>query len=205
MLMGDYTEPALALLEFSSIAVGLQAADAMVKKAPVSRVASGTVQPGKYLVMIAGEVAEVEESRGAGLEIGEAFLLDQVFLPAVHLNVVSAIVGNEKAEGVGEAIGVIETLHAASCIQAADAGVKGAEVDLRHIRLADGLGGKGFCIFQGIVSDVEAAVEIGVGSLPSSEYLVQQVVIPQLHLDVATYLNRSTAFGALVWLEGGIW
>ena len=202
--MHDYNEPALALLEFCSIAIGLQAADAMVKKAPISRIASGTVQPGKYLVMIAGEVAEVEESREAGLEIGSGFLLDQVFLPAVHPDVVSAIVG-DSLEGQGEALGIIETVHAASTIQAADAGVKGAQVTLRQIRLADGLGGKGFCLFQGIVSDVEAAVEIGVGALPNPEYLVQQVVIPQLHHDVAGYLARSTSFGSLIWLEGGIW
>ena len=202
--MRDYTEPALALLEFCSIAVGLQAADAMVKKSPISRIASGTVQPGKYLVMIAGEVAEVEESREAGLEIGSSCLLDQVFLPAVHPDVVSAIVGGD-LEGTGEALGIIETVHAASTIQAADAGVKGAQVALRQVRLADGLGGKGFCLFQGVVSDVEAAVEIGVGSLPTPGYLVQQVVIPQLHMDVAAYLAQSTSFGALVWLEGGTW
>ncbi|MEZ4591323.1 MAG: BMC domain-containing protein [Chloroflexota bacterium] len=38
--------PALALLEFSSIAAGIEAGDAMVKRAPVSKIQSGTVQPG---------------------------------------------------------------------------------------------------------------------------------------------------------------
>ncbi len=196
--MSEQQEPALALLEFSSIAVGIHAADAMVKKAPISRLASGTVQPGKYLVLIAGQVAEVQESLEAGLEVGATGLLDKVFLPGVHPDVVSAIAGGNAA-GEGEALGVIETWHAASTIHAADAGVKGADVVLRTIRLADGLGGKGYCLFQGIVSEVEAAVEIGVGALADPSQLVQQVVIPQLHEELVANLVRSTRFGQLVW------
>ena len=189
-------EPALALIEFSSIAVGIQAADAMVKKAPVARIVAGTAQPGKYLVMIAGEVADVQESLAAGRETGQGWILDVVFLPAVHPAVVSAIAG-ERTIGHGEALGIIETRHVASTIQAADAGVKGAQVNLREIRVADGLGGKGFCLFQGLVSDVEAAVEIGVGALPDGEQLVKEVIIPQLHEEVAANLDRTTYFGRL--------
>jgi microcompartment protein CcmL/EutN len=97
--------------------------------------------------------------------------------------------------GVGAALGVIETSDVAATIQAADAGVKGAEVTLREIRLADGLGGKAFCVFQGEVQDVEAAVEIGVGALPTLEVLVSQVVIPQLHPEMGENLLASSYFG----------
>jgi microcompartment protein CcmL/EutN len=40
-------EPALALVEFSSIAAGMQAADAMVKRAPIDVIKAGTVHNGK--------------------------------------------------------------------------------------------------------------------------------------------------------------
>ena len=69
-------EPALALLEFSSIAAGIQAADAMVKRAQIDVIRAGTVQPGKYLVLIGGEVADVEESLAAGREVGGATAID---------------------------------------------------------------------------------------------------------------------------------
>ena len=68
-------DPALALLEFSSIAAGIEAADAMVKRAPIGVIRAGTVQPGKYLVLIGGEVADVEESLAAGREVGGAAAL----------------------------------------------------------------------------------------------------------------------------------
>ena len=70
--------PALALIEFDSIAAGILAGDAMVKKAPIERIVGGTVQPGKYLVMIAGDVGSVQESLAVGLAIGSSSVIDHV-------------------------------------------------------------------------------------------------------------------------------
>jgi len=181
-------EQALALLEFNSIAIGIQAGDAMVKRAPVATIQSGTVQPGNYLVMVTGLVAPVEEAVDAGQEVGAVALLDTVLLPNVHPGVVAGISGGRELEA-DDSLGVVETLTVASAIQAADAGLKGAEVTLWQLRLADGLGGKGIVFFAGLVADVEAAVEIAVGYV--SNQLVRQVIIPQLHDEmkenVATY------------------
>jgi microcompartment protein CcmL/EutN len=186
-------EPALALLEFSSIAAGIQAADAMVKRAPIDVIKAGTVQPGKYLVLIGGQVADVEESLAAGREVGASAAVDFVFLPQVHPEVVEAIGGGRVPE-VTDALGVVETTTVAAAIHAADAGIKGAEVRLVEVRLADGLGGKGIVLFSGLVADVEAAVEIGVGVLERPELLVRQVVIPQLHPEMWENVSDVTRF-----------
>jgi microcompartment protein CcmL/EutN len=45
-------EPALALVELSSIAAGVQAADAMAKRAPIDVLKAGTVHNGRYLVLV---------------------------------------------------------------------------------------------------------------------------------------------------------
>src|SRR5512141_2443056 len=84
-------EPALALIEFDSIATGMQSGDAMIKRAPIARIVAGTVQPGHYLVLISGEVADVDESLKAGREVGGSAVIDTVFLPQVHASVVDAI------------------------------------------------------------------------------------------------------------------
>ena len=153
-------EPALALLDFSSIAVGIEAADAMVKRAQLDVIRTGTVQPGRYLVLIGGTVAEVQESLATGRTVGADSVLDHVFLPHVHPDVVTAI-GGGRTEAPRDAVGVIETSTVAAAIRAADSGIKGAEVRLLEIRMADGLGGKGIVLYSGMVADVEAAVEIG--------------------------------------------
>lgn len=187
-------EPALALLEFSSIAAGILAADAMVKRATLSVVHAGTVQPGRFLVLLGGDVAEVEESLIAGLETAPDALADHIFLPNVHPEVVRALSASRSLKP-DDALGVVETRTVPAAIHAADKGVKGAEVNLMEIRLADGLGGKGIVLFTGTVSDVEAALEITASILEESQK-VRQVVISQLHEDIAKVIRANTRFGA---------
>ena len=184
--------PAIALLEFSSIAAGIEAGDAMVKRAPVRQIQAGTVQPGNYLVFVAGDVASVEEAFASGKEIGHDALSDCLFLPNVHPRVVAAL-GGEQQAAQEDALGIVETTTVASAIKAADAGVKGAEVILLHLRLADGLGGKGLVYFQGLVADVETAVSLS--TTAAQNHLVRQMVIPQLHAEMWENVNEYGRFG----------
>jgi microcompartment protein CcmL/EutN len=193
------TEPALALVDFSSIAAGIEAADAMVKRAEIDVIRAGTVQPGRYLVLIGGAVADVQESLGAGRDVGGDAVLDYVFLPHVHPEVVEAI-GGGRVPDVADALGIVETASVAAAIHAADAGIKGAAVRLVELRLADGLGGKGIVLYSGLVADVQTAVEIGVEVL-RPDLLVRQVVIPQLHAEMWENVSDATRFSTRV-LEG---
>jgi len=191
-------EPALALIDFSSIAVGIESADAMVKRAQLDVIRTGTVQPGRYLVLIGGTVAEVQESLATGRNVGGESVLDYVFLPHVHPDLVTAI-GGARTDAPRDAVGVIETATVAAAIRAADAGLKGADVRLLEVRMADGLGGKGIVLYSGAVADVEAAVEIGCGVMRPG-LLVRQVVISQLHPEIWENLSAATRFGSR--LEG---
>jgi microcompartment protein CcmL/EutN len=185
-------DPALALVELDSIAAGIAAGDAMAKRAPIDILRAGTVHPGKYLVLVGGSVGDVEEALAAGRQVGASSVLDVVFLPDAHPELVAAI-GGTCREATGEALGVIETATVAAIIEAADAGLKGARVRLVELRLADDLGGKGYLLFDGTVSDVEAAVEIGTGRIVGAAGLAW-TVIPQLHAEMAENLAADARF-----------
>ncbi|HLA66792.1 MAG TPA: BMC domain-containing protein [Acidimicrobiia bacterium] len=185
--------PAIALLEFDSVAAGIVAGDAMVKRGPVAEIVAGTVHPGHYLVMVSGTVGDVEEAIAAGKEASAACLLDEVFLPDVHPTVIAAIRG-VRVSGAGEALGIVETKTVAATIEAADAGVKGATVYLMEVNLADGLGGRAYALFTGAVPDVAAAVEIAASRVVPSQ-LVAAAVIPQLHGEMGNNLLADRHFG----------
>ncbi len=191
------TAPALALLEFHSIAAGIEAGDAMVKRAPVERILTGTIQPGYYLALVTGEVADVTEAVDAGVLIGGAYLRDRLLLPNVHPGVVAALYGarGDAASPVAalDALGIVETDTVAAAIVAADAGLKGADVQLNQLRLGDGLGGKGLALFAGLVADVEAAVAIGGDAVAA--HVVRRVVIAQLHGEMWPNVDGSGRFG----------
>lgn len=204
----DPFQPALALVELASIAVGIETGDAMVKRAPVEVVRAGTIHPGKYLVLVTGAVGDVEEALRAGIEVGESCLVDSVFLPNVHDQVVAALRGTRRA-GTGDALGVVETATVAATIEAADAGVKGAVVELLELRLGDGLGGKGYLLFDGSVADVEAAVAIAVeriadgsaGAVPGGRSPIARV-IPQLHREMRAELEAAPRFASRLGADG---
>jgi microcompartment protein CcmL/EutN len=170
----------------------------MVKRAPIDMIRTGTVQPGRYLVLIGGAVADVQESLSAGRAAGGESVLDHVFLPHVHPEVVAAI-GGGRVPTATDAVGVIETTTVAASIHAADAGVKGADVKLLEIRMADGLGGKGIVLYSGFVANVEAAVEAGCDAVRPG-LLFRQVVLAQLHPEMWENLSEATRFGSR--LEG---
>jgi microcompartment protein CcmL/EutN len=93
-----------------------------------------------------------------------------------------------------EALGIIETGTVTATIQAADAGVKGAKVNIVEIRLADGYGGKGYTLFNGKVEDVEAALEIGLQSIETHQVSVFSRIISALHPRVSREIESSLRF-----------
>ena len=188
-------DPAIALIEFDSIAVGIVSADAMVKSSPVGSIYAGSVHPGKYLVLVSGDTASVEEALGTGLDVGRQRILDHVFLPDVHPAVTVAVAGGDNAAPVdGDALGIVETATVATVIEAADAGVKAPRVNLVAVRLADGVGGKGYALFCGVVDEVDAAVETAADRALPTGMLLHHRVIPQLHGEMADNLRRDLHF-----------
>lgn len=184
--------PAIGLLELDSIVAGIVAGDAMVKAAPVSSLFAGTVHPGRYLVLVGGDTAAVEVALEAG---GTAQVVDSLFLADVHPAVIGAITTAAVAAGTdADALGIVETLTSAAAIVAGDAGVKAAEVDLCALRLADDLGGKAYCLFSGVVADVEAAVEAAVTVVEPGGHLLGERVIPRLHEEMRENLAAELRF-----------
>lgn len=173
----------IGLLEFSSIAAGIEALDAMLKAAPVRVVLARAVSPGKYLALVTGEVDAVKDAVHAGRTGREDALLDELLLPNVHPEVFAALAGPVRVELL-DAVGVIETVTVSAAIVAADLAVKTASVTLLDLRLANGLGGKGTVTMTGEVSDVRAAVDEGAGYARERGTLTRAVVIPRPHPDL---------------------
>jgi microcompartment protein CcmL/EutN len=188
--------PAIALLEISGIATGIYCADVMIKCSPITVLKSGTVHNGKYLILIGGSVASVEEAYFKGLTAATDEIIDHVILPDVHEQVHDAVLG-QRADCSREAIGIIETTSVAAIIQSTDAAIKQTDINIAEIRIADHLGGKAFSILNGKIEDIESAVEIAREKITRPEYWLKHTVIPNLHQELGNQLAQSTSFGNL--------
>ncbi|OGU61793.1 MAG: propanediol utilization protein [Ignavibacteria bacterium RBG_13_36_8] len=168
----------LGLVELSSIASGMQAADIMLKTSKVELILSRTICSGKYMVLIGGLVAEVQSAVDAAVRNLEYAVIDTFVIPNVHKDIFPALAGHSNVETL-EALGIIEAFSVASLIEGADAAVKAAKVRLIEIRLAMALGGKAFCTLTGEVAAVTSAVDSGAKVIADRGLLVNKVVIPQ--------------------------
>lgn len=166
---------ALGMIELSSIARGIEVCDYMVKAAQVELVRTCTVCPGKYIIIIEGEIADVRASMAEGMAVGDACVIDTLTIPNIHPQVPRAIsMTNPVMER--DAIGILEFYSIASAIRAADIAVKAASVTLIEVRIGYAIGGKGFVTLTGDVGAVRAAVT---GATEESDLLVGTSIIPR--------------------------
>ena len=167
----------LGVLEFNSVAVGIKALDEMVKAAPVEIVDAKTICPGKFLIIFSGDVASVDASLTVGKEIGEGYMVDELFIPNLHSQIIPAIIGVVDCKIWG-AIAIIESFSAVASIEAADIAAKKADILINEIRLSTGMGGKSYIKMIGDIHQVEAAVEASVHLIGSKGLLCKDVIIP---------------------------
>ncbi len=186
---------ALALLELASVARGYRVLDWMVKQAPVTIIEANLVEPGKYLILFGGGVAETQASFDEGVQLAEGVLLDKLLLPLAHPRVWACLSGNEELRNP-DCIGIVEGAAVSSVIEAADRSAKEADVYLAGLRVTGGLGGKAYYVVTGGQSAVEAAVRCGRELLGPRGRLVDTQVIPRAHAEFLPWVLRRTPFGS---------
>lgn len=168
---------AIGMVEFTSIARGIYAADQMVKTSDVEIVTAGSSCPGKYIAIVQGDVAAVQDSVSVGERFAEEFLVDSIVIPNVNPAVFPAITGATMPDEI-QALGIIESFSLSTMVIAADAILKSAELQPLELRLGNGLGGKSFFTFTGDVAAVETGVEVGKAIAEEKGLLVNAEVIP---------------------------
>ena len=181
--------PAIGMLELSSVARGVEVADAVLWQGQVEMLFSTPIQPGKYVMLYTGSVQDVGAATARGVELAAQDLVDQLVIQQVHDQIVPTLKRRGgHINGQLDAIGVVETTTVASTILSCDQALKTATVDLVDLRVANGLGGKSFFTLTGEVSDVRAAVARGAAQAQERGQLQRDVVIPRPHPDLMAHL-----------------
>lgn len=178
---------AIGIIEIISVAKGIEICDRMIKASNVDVLEALPLCPGKYVIIIGGDVADVKNSVEVAVVESGAFLVDKLLIPNIDQQVFKALNNTSSIENV-EALGIIETFSVSSGIMAADTAVKAANVELIEVRLSRGLGGKAFVTMTGTVGDVKAAVNAGIGQAKKDGLLVGYSVIPAPHEDLKKFI-----------------
>lgn len=169
---------AITLIELNSIAKGIESADVMLKSAEVTLLAAKSICPGKFIVLVGGDVAAVEQAATSGRLCAGHLLVDHFTIANLHPDILPAISGVTRVDEVS-AVGVLETYSVAACLEAADLAAKTANVVLIRIHLAFGIGGKCYFVLSGDVAAVGNAMEAATRQAGEKGLLVHQTVIPR--------------------------
>lgn len=167
----------LGVIEYRSIANGMEKADHMLKAADVELVFAKPMCPGKFVVALSGGYVEVQSAIEAGRS-------SRPFDTCVD----DCIIGNpdpQLFEGLYlsssvdqlDAVGIVESYSVASIFIAADEVVKTTPVKILEIRIAKGMSGKSYVTFTGDVASVTASVEKADKLLSDSGMMLSTAVI----------------------------
>ncbi len=169
---------AIGMAEYRTVSSGIKAADYIIKTAEVEVIEASVVCPGKYIILISGELGAVKASIDASKTLLGDELVDSFVLGNPHEDVLPAMYGVSPGTDV-DALGIIETYSVASIIVAADTAVKTADINLIEIRAARGMSGKSFAMFTGEVAAVQAAIDSVKQKLLESGNYLDSSVIPR--------------------------
>lgn len=170
----------IGLLELRSVPPGLEAADDMLTTADVDLIMATPICPGKFVVVVTGSVSAIKSAMAAGVRTSGEFLLSDQIVDNVHPSLPAALMGTSDVPVIRD-LGVIETMTAITSIRAGDIAAKASNVELMEIRIARGLGGKGFLTFTGEISAVKSALRAVEAELKETGDITSTALITTPH------------------------
>ena len=179
------TKNTVGIIELASIHKGFEVQDVLLKTVNIKKILARTICSGKYLIIIRGEHADVEEGLEAARRTGGFAIVDALAINNVDERVFSALAGSTIIE-TPEADGllIIETFSVATAIKAADYALKESEISILRIHAAMAIGGKGFMVITGNIDSLKSSVVPAVEFLKEEGMLAGFSLITQPHPDI---------------------
>lgn len=177
----------IGLVELRSIPVGYELCDAMLKSADVELVRAAPACPGKFLIMVSGAVGAVKAACATAQTLAHkrAVMIERI--DNIHDDVVRALKTREKNLEI-KSLGSVECRAALGAIVCADVIVKSGNVSLISVRLAQGIGGKGYVNYTGDIAAVKAAMDTCKQRCGDTVGILETCVIATPHKDLLAHL-----------------
>lgn len=178
---------AIGMVEITTVSSGFAAADEMAKAADVEILQAEVTCPGKFVVLITGELSAVRASVDRAQTKFKEKVMDTFVLGNPHEDIFPAIYGTAQPEEIN-ALGIIDTYDVSAIIVAADAAAKTSIVQLIELRLAKGMCGKSYLTLTGSVSAVQAAIDRAKAEAGEKGMYLDSSVIPRPSEKLVKYI-----------------
>ena len=175
----------IGIVELASIYKGFEVQDLILKHTRVEKILARTICSGKYLIIVRGDLADVEECLEMAKKTGDFAIISALYIPHIEDKVFSAISGCTTLDiQQVDAMVLLETFSVAAVIKAVDLAVKEADIDVPRIHVAMAVGGKGFAVLTGDAEALKSAIEPALDFLKDDGSLAGYTLITNPHPDV---------------------
>ncbi|MCJ7812486.1 BMC domain-containing protein [bacterium] len=176
---------AIGIIELSSIHKGFEVQNAVLQNALVEKLIARTICSGKYVIIVRGEIADVESCLEIAKSTGGFSIINAIIIPNVNESLFPAIAGTTTLDSPKvDGLLIIETFSVASAIKAADYAVKEADIILLRIHIAMAIGGKGLVVITGSIDALKSALVPAIEYVKEDGMLVGYSLITDPHEDL---------------------
>lgn len=176
---------AIGIIELSSIHKGFEVQDDVLQNTEVEKLIARTICSGKYMILVRGEIADVESCLEIAKMTGSYAIINAIIIPNVDESIFPAISGTTTLDSPNvDGMLIIETFSVASAIKAADYAVKEADIVLLRIHVAMAIGGKGLVVMTGSIDALKSALIPAIEYIKEDGMLVGYSLITDPHEDV---------------------
>ena len=176
---------AIGIIELSAISKGYEVEDAVLKFTNIEKLVARTICSGKYLILVRGEIGDVEACLKQARETGSFSVIQALIIPHVDERIFPAIAGTVTTDsGRVDGMLILETFSVAAAIKAADIAVKEADITLLRIHAAMAIGGKGLVLLTGNIDALKSALAPALDFMKEDGMLAGYALITHPHADV---------------------
>jgi PduT-like ethanolamine utilization protein len=166
---------AIGVVELRSISKGYETADGMLKTSSVQIHHLKPICPGKFLIIISGDTADVQEAMDFAKAEAKDFRISDFVLHGVHPEIVEGLKKRYSNQSV-DAIGILETSTVSSGVFALNNALKQSDIHVKRMNLGMAIGGKFLVVFTGSVSDVEQGMKVILSSIDEKRIVHYSVI-----------------------------
>jgi microcompartment protein CcmL/EutN len=175
----------VGLIELASIHKGFEVQDVLLKSVNVEKILARTICSGKYLIIVRGDIADVEAGLSTARQVGGYAIIDALAIANVDDRIFPALAGSTMIESPEiDGLLIIETFSVAAAIKAGDYALKEAEISILRIHAAMAVGGKGFLVITGNIDALKSSVVPAIAFLKEEGMLAGYSLITHPHPDV---------------------
>lgn len=180
------------ILELSSIAKGYFVLDHCLKSTKVHVVEASAISPGKFIILLKGEIDAVGTAYNAALAVAKNEIIDSALLPNLHKGILDALYGLSKVEADKNGVVVVETSSlTAMLVGLHNITSQQKRVQFIEVRPGRGLGGKSTAFFTGAAEELKISLEIFIQATKTHGNFVDGQLISAPHPDFLTFFNIS--------------